>query len=263
MKTLLRRLLRRPVRAPRVVVAGMPKSGTTAVAMLMGAAAELDVNSDPFHRLDRRDSQFRDELYAGHISLADLVKRYRSHFAGGLIKDPNFVFFVPGLADAFPGAGRVMIVRDPRDNIRSILNRLELPGRTDPSPDQRDRLNRTWQRVLDGHTPDLPGENHVEVLAHRWRVAAANYFDHADSLQLIRYEEFVQDKVAAIEALLSKLGLVASKSIDHMVDRQFQPRGDHTVTWQDFFGPERLDSIERICAREMEALGYAVGRLRP
>jgi hypothetical protein len=40
------------------------------------------------------------------------------------------------------------------------------------------------------------------------------------------------------------------------MDRQFQPRGDRTVSWADFFGPERLAAIERQCAAEMKVFGY-------
>ena len=40
------------------------------------------------------------------------------------------------------------------------------------------------------------------------------------------------------------------------LDRPFQPAGDRSVTWIDFFGPQNLARIESICGEEMRALGY-------
>jgi hypothetical protein len=40
------------------------------------------------------------------------------------------------------------------------------------------------------------------------------------------------------------------------VDQQFQPKGDRGISWNDFFAPESLNAIERICRAEMDLLGY-------
>ncbi|CAN5607876.1 hypothetical protein BH23GEM9_BH23GEM9_23200 [soil metagenome] len=248
-------LLRGPLR-PRIVVTGMPKSGTTAVAMLLGAAAGLKVNSDPFHRLDRAGVDFRDGLYAGALPLHELLRRHRRFFRGGLVKDPNFIH-LPAALEALGSAGWVFVVRDPRHNIRSLLNRLGLPGRIEQGA-RLENISPTWRRVLDGRTPDVPGTNHIERLAHRWALAARSYAAAADRMVVIRYESFVTDKAAAVEATLHDLGIPGGRSIEQLADRQFQPRGQRGVTPAEFFGPDELASIERICKVDMQKLGYTV-----
>ena len=240
------------VTATRLVVTGMPKSGTTAVAMLLGAASGSSVASDPCYQLDRAGIRFRDALYAGELSLSQLIADNRDFFRAELVKDPNFPFFMDELQTAFPSARFVFVLRDPRDNIRSILNRLELPGR--PSDISGVAMPDPWRRMLEGRAPAVPGANYIECLAHRWRLAYRNYRAAADWMHLVRYEEFDDAKEQTVVGVLEQLGLPHDRGIDHLVDQQFQPKGDRSVSWSDFFAPESLEAIEGICGGEIESL---------
>ena len=53
-----------------VISSGMQKSGTTAIAILLGAATGQTVCSDSFYRLSDMKVDFRKELYivTGHIA---------------------------------------------------------------------------------------------------------------------------------------------------------------------------------------------------
>ena len=104
--------------APRVIITGMPKSGTTAIARLVGVASGKKVVSDPFNILDNRGIEFRDPLFAGELSIGWLIRRYASVFRAEIIKDPNFIFFADDMMRLFPDANWIFTVRDPRDNIR-------------------------------------------------------------------------------------------------------------------------------------------------
>lgn len=241
---------------PRIVVHGMPKSGTTALAMLLGAAAELRVSSDPFHQLDRRGVEFRDALYEGRLSVSALVKDHPGVFRAGLVKDPNFIFLLDQVIDVFPRAGHIVILRDPRDNIRSILNRLKLPGDPAAATPGLPGVGETWRRALEGRTPAVPGEDYVERLAHRWRLAAEALVARSADLIGVRYEAFNGAKEATIRRLLDQVGLEARTDITPLLDRQFQPKGDRSVSWDGFFGAAGLDRIERICGPMMAALDY-------
>jgi hypothetical protein len=244
------------------MVSGMPKSGTTAIAMLMGEAAGLRVNSDPFNRMDEAGIRFRDPLYSGSLDLSELIQTYRRFFPGDLIKDPNFIFFADAVRDIFPSAPFVFVIRDPRDNIRSLLNRLNLPGRIQQEPPPYQGINPTWQRILEGRTPDVPGSNYVQRIAERWALASRLYLERADWMIHVQYEAFKAAKEKTVSATLHHLGFTRLKPIDHLVDRQFQPKGDHTVTWEEFFGPEELQTIEAVCGAEMRQLGYPPRRLK-
>lgn len=258
MTTRVRRLLdgfRGPIR-PALLVTGMPKSGTTALAMLLGEASGLTVNSDPFHRLDNAAVDFRDALFEGVYPMSELVREHSHEFRGGIVKDPNFIFLLDQLFELLPNIGVVFIVRDPRANIRSILNRVKLPGRPGTADHRLHDLSATWKRVLGGRTPDIDCGDYIRCLAGRWRRAAQDYLLHANRVRLVRYEDFIHDKPEVVRATLHHFGLPSQRPIEHMMNRQFQPRGDRDVSWQEFFGVEGLRAIEQLCGEEMRSFGY-------
>ncbi len=247
--------LRGPV-DPTVFVTGMPKSGTTAIVKLMGLASGQPAVNDPLHRLDVRGIRYRDELYKGSLAITELMDRFPEVFRGALVKDPNFVFFHGPLQARFPDASWVFTVRDPRDNIRSVLNRLGLPGRATLLGDLPESVGATWRRVLEGRTPDLGGSNPIENLALRW-ARMADIASSADpDLIVSRYEDFMLDKEAVIAELCRKVGLEPVNSVAEHVDRPFQPPGDRNARWEDFFGPSELAVIRGICGASMARFGY-------
>jgi Sulfotransferase family len=245
------RINRRPV-----IVLGVQKSGTTAVAMLMGKAAGMSVTSDFIHL--NSTMEYQKELYRTR-AFRDLVRRNRYYFARDIIKEPDLTFFIEELLIYFPLGRFIFLVRDPRDNIRSILNRVNLPGRP-IVPDQEHwrglQNGDSWQMIVEGGLPLISGDTYIEKLAKRWKLAAELYLKHADRIRLFRYEDFLQDKVKSITTLLSDLGLKVRHSIEDSIDIQYQPRGNREITWETFFGRDSLQRIEAICTIEMARFGY-------
>ena len=47
-----------------------------------------------------------------------------------------------------------------------------------------------------------------------------------------------------------------SHDVRARLDLQYQPAGDRSQSWNEYFGPTNLASIERLCAAPMRALGY-------
>lgn len=257
---LVARRLGRGPRLPQhpVLMGGSPKSGTTAIAMLLGLATETEVASDPFHRLDQRGVDFRDRLYSGRLPIARLIDDHPDVFAAGIIKDPNFAFFIGPLLERFPRSHFVFIVRDPRANLRSILNRLAIPGdaRQEAVDAKLRQLPEGWRRVLSGRTPDVAGSDFIERMAHRWNAAVDVYRSYVDRVRLVRYEEFNADKEGVIAAVAADVGLELTRPLGATADRQFQPKGDRNVEWAEFFGERNLAAIDRICEDRMRPLGY-------
>lgn len=256
---LWRRSVPRPALPERpVLVGGSPKSGTTAIAKLLGVATAREVASDPFNILDERGVDFRDALYGGRKDIAVLIDEHPDVFAAPIIKDPNFVFFVRALLARFPGAPFVFIVRDPRANVRSILNRLGIDG--DASPEEVEsrlpEMSEGWRRVLSGRTPDVGGSTFIECLANRWNAAVDAYLEHRERVRLVTYEAFDADKEGVIARLATDAGLETVRPLGAAADRQYQPRGHRGVAWSEFFGEANLRTIERTCAERMAALGY-------
>lgn len=241
----------------KVIVAGMPKSGTTAIASLLAKAINADVCSDPFFQLDtRKKVEFRDKLFSGELSLESLWKQHREVFRGTVVKDPNFPILLSELKQFLPEAQFVFIVREPRDNIRSILSRLKIPG--DPSEGFHliSEVQGTWGRVLNGTSPNMSGNDYLEKLAWRWRVSAERYLQNDQGVHLIRYEDFRGDKQNQINRLASDLGFTNLSDIASLVNVQFQPKGSQPESLEDFFGKENLARIDAIVQPLLSEFGY-------
>ena len=253
----------KPLRSGKknVIVTGMQKSGTTAIAKLLGFATDEVVCSDPFYRLFRRNGfDPRPDLYSGDITLKQLWKKQQHFFPGTIIKDPDFVFLLPQIRAMFPKAKIVFIIRDPRDTIRSILNRLALPGNPAEKALNLDDIPVAWRDYIVGKSPSITGKNYIEILAKRWLMTTAVYFENEGHCLQIKYEEFYADKSEAIRKLAGKLGYESLHDIGHLVDVQYQPRGNPGVDWGDFFGHESLGAIEEITRPMLERLGYGTSR---
>ena len=110
---------------------------------------------------------------------------------------------------------------------------------------------------IDRPPPRIPGENYIESLAHRWRVCQQIHATYADEMILIRYEDFVADKLGSLRELAAKLSSPEVQDVVALLDVPFQPRGDRSTNWNDFFGETNLRKIESICKDGMAAMGYA------
>ena len=119
-----------------------------------------------------------------------------------------------------------------------------------------------WELVVDGKWMGVEGENYIDQLAGRWNQAAHVYLEHQEDIELVRYEDFVQEKVATVDGLVSRLGENMRNRIEDKVDQQFQPRGKRRdVDWLLFYGESNLKRIERRCGRAMSAVGYGNYRI--
>lgn len=250
-----RRLLGRfvePSREP-VFVVGNQRSGTSVIAQLMGEMAGLSTAIDLYDEMIRPSYH---EVLAGTLDIASFVEKNRLDFSRDLIKEPNLTFLYDELARFFPRAQTVFVVRDPRDNIRSILNRLQVPGDLPDLDHHAAAVTPAWRMILDSAGVALPDGNYIARLAHRWTRMAQVYRDHGESMVLIRYEDFVRDKEASLRRLVRQVGRAPAHDVTARLDVQFQRPGDRGVPLQEFFGQQNLATIESVCASEMRFFGY-------
>lgn len=241
-----------------VIVLGNQKSGTTVIASLLGEMTDNSVTIDPFHRI--KDSvKLRQRMSHQALHFSEVVQRNKIYFSTQVVKDPYFTFIVEDVMSVFPQSQYVFVSRDPRDNIRSILNRLNLPGDRNDLKEAELAIcppKTDWREILEGQMPVVDGNNYIERLAHRWAKATSLYKTHQDKIVLIRYEDFLKDKVAEIQQLSKKVGLKPERDISALVDKQYQVRGDQNIAWPDFFGEKNVEIIENICKSGMDFLGY-------
>ncbi len=240
-----------------ILILGNQKSGTTAIANLLGKATGLPVRLDFFYLLDE---PVEERLYTGHDSIGAFVERYSHFFSQPIVKEPGLTFLVDQLLTVFPASPMVFIVRDPRDNVRSLLNRLHLPGNLlDLNEGHfRNMPNDIWRSIMDGTALGVHGDSYIDTQANRWVKAVAAYERYASAMILVRYEDFREDKPGEIGKLAAALGLEATHDITAEMNRQFQSAGDHSVSWEEFFGEVNLERINRIAGPKARSLGYRI-----
>ncbi|MGI8826262.1 MAG: sulfotransferase family protein [Chloroflexota bacterium] len=236
-----------------VVLLGNQKSGTTAIAVLLAKYTRLSVTND----MPSIFEPVQTMLHSGELTMDEFVRRNRYDWSNDIVKEPSLTFLYPQVKAAFPRARFAMIVRDPRANIRSLLNRKKIPGNlTGLDLQGVSGMTTEWERILDNRWMGLSGDTYIESLAHRWNRAASVYLDNADRMILLRYEDFMADKAGAVAALARQLGLGGKRDVSSEVDVQYQMAGDRRIGWSEFFGADNLRRIETICAERMRELGY-------
>jgi hypothetical protein len=240
-----------------VFVLGNQKSGTSAIAALLGLSTGLSTAVD-LRREMQRQTWVR--LRRGELSFDAFVRRNALDFSRAIVKEPNLSFFCDELRQRFPAARFAFVVRDPRENIASILSRLAIPGDLNELlPEHCAEVDPGSELVFDGRWLGIDaGDHYVDRLAARWNACADVYLSRREEIALVRYEDFVADKVGEIERLAARVGLAGGRDIRSDVDTQFQPAGRRSSDWRIFFGDENLHRIERICGDRMQDFGYTV-----
>lgn len=236
-----------------IIILGNQKTGTSVITHLLADYGKLTKTVD----IPELFSPMLEKVVSGELQLETFSQRYSYHFSQDVIKEPNLTFFYNKLSKIHPLAKYIFIVRDPRSNIRSILNRLALPGNL-KKLDDTSQINPLWKNIFDADLWDLPSGNYVETLAHRWVRAAKVYENNSDKMKLIRYEDFNSEKYKTIRNLANCLGIEEKGDITGQLDVQYQPKGNSNLDWKFFFGLENLKKIEKICSAHMDTFGYSV-----
>ena len=234
-------------------VFGNQKSGTSVIAALIGACTDLPVSLD-FPR-EMRHSRVPD-VHAGRMSLQAFIRRNRQSFSRPVIKEPSITFLADRLLGEYPQSQAIFVIRHPFENIRSILDRLDIPGDLSSleGVDLRE-VNRTWMTVLDNRWQGVEGEHYIGQLAGRWLEAARICQRLIPRIHVVRYEDFERNKVPVIHDLVRKVGFEPLKSIDHLVDVQYQPAGRRGRSPRSVFG-SNLDLIDETCWPLASEFGY-------
>lgn len=226
---------------------GVQKSGTSAIASLLAERTKQSVTIDTHYLWE----PYLSNLNSGSLTLKEITKKYSYPFSRDIIKEPAATFFIEKVEDVFKLNKYVFIVRNPYDNIRSILNRLELPG--NKKNVSLNKINHNWQYLF----KESRGENYVEVLTKHWLKANSQYqFIENKGCIVVTYEDFLKDKKQFIDNLAHNLSLDATEDISHLLNKAFQPRGNSKVNLFEFFGEENLNLITKLCANCMKYHGY-------
>jgi hypothetical protein len=245
------------INANRVVVLGNQKTGSTAIADLIAKRSGKTVALDIQEAIPKPTWQL--EQRYGLAEFPDFLFEYASDFEKDIIKEPSLTFFYHDLIKNMPNAKFAYIIRDPFENIRSILNRLKVPGNIEDIEVEdwpEFYYMPTWKLAIDSTWLGWPKGNYIEALAYRWCEAADVYLGHRSEMHLIKYEEFLSDKAEVIDNACRYLNLEPKNDISEFLDRQYQKKGNHGVDLIEFFGRDNYSRIEDICRDRARMFGY-------
>jgi hypothetical protein len=242
---------------PSIFILGFQKSGTTAIANLLSLATNKSITSDLQKTIKYPTLQL--ELDFKLKKFDKFLIEYNDDFKSFIVKEPFLTFYMNELLSHFPQSKYVFIVRNPFDNLRSLLNRLKIPGHLSSiNFDDWEELNKTkvWRLALQTKMFGYNAQNYIDALAYRWNLAVNNYLENKEKFILIRYEDFVKNKKEYIANLAQQLDLEIVNDISLLVDKQFQPKGQSNVDIDNFFGEKNIQVIMSQCERNMKKIGY-------
>lgn len=233
-------------------ILGMQKSGTSAVAALVSLRTGTPVAID-LAREWRRCTIVR--ASRSRRAFARYVRRNRLDFARRIVKEPGLTFVHERLVACWPHANSLVVVRDPISTIRSIVERLGIPGDADArAVDMTREVPQAWRPVLDNRWLGIRSEHYIDQLADRWCIAAKLALEESDRRMTIRYEDFILDKVRVLDAIADHFELPVVAEIDAFLDVPFQPPGRRRDPKR-VFG-SNLERIMRRTASLARRLGY-------
>jgi hypothetical protein len=247
--------------ASPVFILGNQKSGTSAVASLLGMMTGKSTAIDLRREYRNKGPQVYPRITSGELPFEELIRRNPFDFSREIVKEPNLTFFYEELVRRFPASRFAIVVRDPRDNLRSFLNAAGIEGDLSSLPPERlAETDPGFALLFDGRWCGIEADPHyMDQLGARWNACADAWLERREAMVLVRYEDFLADKLAVLRRLAGALELEPRHDVSAQLDVSFQPPGDPSVLWHDFFGAN-LERIERICADRMRELGYvAVG----
>ena len=236
-------------------ILGNPKSGTTIIANLLSKATKQTLTSDIQSIIKYAPLQLDFNL----LSFDDFIKQHKYEFSKEIIKEPFLSFYTEELIKSFPNAKFIWIVRNPYQNIRSILNRLKIPGNLPKiNFNNFTELEKTpaWKLNLQSRMLGYNSSNYIEALAFRWNHVINIYKQNQNKIRLVKYEDFILDKQKYIENLALELDFTIQSNISNSVNIQYQPKGNSEIDLRKFFGVENYKIINKLCKENMQELGY-------
>ncbi|UII27792.1 sulfotransferase [Fulvivirga maritima] len=228
----------------KVLVVGCERSGTSAISNLLARATKKNILDDPEYTWYLYPIIFLQKFTFSLRLFVDINKYY-------IVKVPGFATILPYLRYISLFKFRVIyVIRDPRDNVASILERLEYDF-------NGLFLNVAWLRC----SP----RNIVETLSYRWnkylQLCLEYKSQHPDEVKIIRYEDFLNDKGSVLKGIADFCELKFDiNEIENELDIQYRKRWSSKITGQARYkvdlNPESIKIIERVNEDFIKSFNY-------
>ena len=244
------RLFERPV-----IVVCPPRSGSTLLFELLATSPDAWTIGGESHALVEGQPSlhpaacgFESNRLDRAAATAEVVERLRAAFAAAVVdrdgrrpgahavglrlveKTPKHCLRVPFLDAVFPDAHYVHLVRDPREEIASMIDAWS-SGRFVTYPQLPGWDGPPWSLVLTPGWRAMRGRPLAEIAVRQWAVATTILLDDleridADRVTLVRYGDLVDDPHATLTSVCESTGL----AWDRQLQRGQLPVARHTLT---------------------------------
>lgn len=241
----------------KAVFMGHQKSGTTAIANLLAKRSLMSYSNDPVYFSCKESNEAVKLLENNSEEFVKIVEANKGLFYRNIVKDPDFSFFPNLIPEIYPSAQIVFISRNPFDIIRSIFNRLNIDGLNDASTISTSQMKNPtcqWDYIINGEQGCSLSV--VTRLAQRIEKTTAQYIRYKRMMYLVKYEDFNVNKAFFIDKLAVRLGFELKKDITDSLDTQFQPKGQSSLTREDFFSEENIVKIIDNCPLTLSEFNY-------
>jgi len=265
----LRRALDPRVHDP-VFVVGAPRSGTTFLGDCLGALPGVSYHFEPrltkalVRHVHRGDWSRRRAAAAFRASYSSLVLAAGDGGRRFVDKTPENAFITGFLADAFPTARFVHIIRDGRDVTVSHAEKPWLRASSTGSG-VRGRGGAAWGAsprfwVEPEGVDRFPAVSDLERSAWAWRRFTTAALEGLEALPgsrwtEVRYEELVTRPAPAVERLAALLEL-DDRSRRVLADGLSRGRASSVGRWRERLGPEEEALVVAECGPLLPRLGY-------
>ncbi|MGP8303642.1 sulfotransferase family protein [Streptomyces inhibens] len=183
----------------QLLICGIHRSGTSAVAHMLSESCRRTLLEDPDWAMTGR--------------LVDVTAPAEELARWDILKCPRMTEVLPAALDAYPQARAAVMVRDPRDVLCSILEKVNAGMPTRMLEFSRLGVSETG----------AAGFAQAYVTYAR-TILSARAAAGAERVHLIRYEQFCTDRPAGIAALAAWLGWTCDREVcESIQSRQLGP----------------------------------------
>jgi hypothetical protein len=265
----LRSLLRTEVRRP-IFVVGSPRSGTSFLGGCLGALESISYHREPVAMKAVAQHVWRDEWSPQRTQRTyQLIYRslLRLHLNGDLRlmdKTPQNAFLVPSLAETFPDAQFIHIVRDGRDATVSYLEKpwvrqiYAWTHRRDPGGQPYGPFAPYW--VEEARRAEFESTSDLHRSVWVWRRHVETALEAGEKLPPdrwteVRYEDLQSDPHAQGDRLADFLG-VATDERSRLHEALEAADPGSVGRWRSRLDDAALEVVEHEAGKLLARLGY-------
>ncbi len=186
-----------------------------------------------------------------------------------IVKEPNGSVGAALLMEALPESRMVLLVRDPRDVVASVLDAAGEGGWLHES--RKDAAAKTRGKA--GRRPVAFAAMRARAYRRGVESARRAYDNHRGPRTLIRYEDLLADTVGSLRRVYSELGIpVAEEELARIAEKhswENVPAGEKgrgkfyrkgtPGGWREDLTPRQVEAVERVTARLLDRF-YPGGR---